>query len=114
MNSKELKLDASDANDRQPSVATNEAHLWTVADVARYVNCSERHVWNLRRSGLPSVKVGALVRFEPEAIKEWLRSGGEVVTDERARQLKDIARHSDGDATECAAADLAREFPAGT
>jgi hypothetical protein len=32
-------------------------------------------------------------------------------TDERARQLTDIANEN-GDAAECAAADLAREFPA--
>ena len=33
------------------------------------------------------------------------------LTDERARQLADIAADDDEDNAECAAADLAREFP---
>lgn len=33
------------------------------------------------------------------------------VTQGREQQLADIARHSDSDAAECAAADLLREFP---
>lgn len=111
MNSKTLQLDASDTTNRQPSGATSEDRLWAVADVARYANCSERHVWNLRRDGLPSVKVGALVRFEPEAVKVWLRTGGEARSEERVQQLKDISAHPDEDNSECAAADLAREFP---
>jgi hypothetical protein len=34
-----------------------------------------------------------------------------AVTQGREQQLADIARHSDSDAAECAAADLPREFP---
>ena len=32
-------------------------------------------------------------------------------SDERARQLADLANENDADAGECAAADLSREFP---
>jgi hypothetical protein len=32
-------------------------------------------------------------------------------SDERARQLADLASENEGDAAECAAADLSREFP---
>ena len=45
--------------------------LWTVRDVADYARCSSRHVSNLRNKGLPFRKAGRLVRFIPEAVKQW-------------------------------------------
>lgn len=50
-----------------------ETTLLTKADVARRLQCTERHVDNLMRSGLPYVRVGArMVRFDGDAIREWL------------------------------------------
>ena len=89
----------------------SEESLWTTADVARFVGCSERQVYNLRRHGLPSITVLGMVRFVPRKVQTWLEnqdSGAE--TDERARQLADIAATGGEDAAECAAADLFREF----
>ncbi len=45
--------------------------LWTIDDVARYARCSIRHVTTLREQGLPFRKLGHLVRFSPEAVKQW-------------------------------------------
>lgn len=89
--------------------------LWIVADVAAFAQCSERHVWNLVRAGLPVVRVGALTRFEANAVRKWFRAAGTKGTEiERRQHLDDIAHHADADNAECAAADLAREFPAHT
>ncbi len=100
-----LDLSAS----RRPAPARN---LWTVADVAAFAQCSERHVWNLVRAGLPVVRVGALTRFEANIVRKWFRAAGTKGTDiERKQQLEDICQHADTDSAECAAADLAREFP---
>lgn len=89
--------------------------LWTTADVARFLGCSERQVYNLRRHGLPSIRVQGLVRFIPRSVQAWLVSQDSQADDaERAQQLADIAAGPDADNAECATADLAREFPGAT
>lgn len=90
----------------------SEDHLWTTSDVARFLGCSERQVYNLRKQGLPSVRAGGLIRFVPSAVNAWLSSNdSDLPEDDRARQLADIAEHNDEDASECAEADLERESP---
>ncbi|MCF7789462.1 MAG: helix-turn-helix domain-containing protein [Prosthecobacter sp.] len=97
----------------KPSLPTSnpqqsaEQSLWSTADVAKFLRCSERQVFSLRHKGLPSIQVGGLVRFDHTQVREWLSAGQE----ERAQQLADIAAHGDEDNAEVAAADLAREFP---
>lgn len=51
--------------------------LWTAQDVARYLNVSDKTVYDWAAIGfLPSVKLGdgkkSPVRFIPSEIKEWL------------------------------------------
>jgi excisionase family DNA binding protein len=95
------------------SPSDSEDLLWSTADVANYMRCSERQVYNLRKSGLPAIHIGGLIRFDPQAVREWLASNeASIAAEERASQLADIAASGDEDNTECAAADLAREFPA--
>ncbi len=51
--------------------------VWTVADVARELDCSARHVRKLVSNDcIPYCKVGRLVRFSPLRISEWLLKGG--------------------------------------
>ena len=57
-----------------PSITNEEPFcdaLWTIDDVARYARCSVRHITTLREQGLPFRKLGHLVRFSPEAVKQW-------------------------------------------
>jgi len=82
------------------------APLWTTKDLAKFLGCSERQIPRLRDEGLPAMRVGGLVRFIPSRVMAWLEC-----RDERARQLADIVASGDDDNAECAAADLAREFP---
>jgi excisionase family DNA binding protein len=85
--------------------------LWTTADVARFLGCSERQVYKLRKEGMPTLRVGGMVRFDQSKILTWLETrDSSDSSDERARQLADIAASGD-DASECAEADLEREFP---
>ncbi len=98
------------------SPSDSEDLLWSTADVANYLRCSERQVYKLRKQGLPTLHVGGLIRFDPEAVRRWLSEFGAQVTldprdDDRARQLADITASGDADNAEAAAADLAREFP---
>jgi len=90
--------------------------LWSSDDVARFLGCSTRHIFNLRKRGLPHYRIGDMIRFVPCRVIDWLENcdapigGGNH--DERARQLAHIATENDNDAAECATADLSHEFPA--
>lgn len=92
------------------------APLWTTKDLAQFLGCSERQIPRLRIEGLPAVRVGGLIRFIPSRVMAWLdaRGAGSTHAEDRARQLADIAESGDRDNSECAAADLAREFPSAT
>jgi excisionase family DNA binding protein len=82
------------------------APLWTTKNLAKFLGCSERQIPRLRAEGMPAIRVGELVRFNPSRVIDWLDSRGS-----RARQLADIATSGDDDNAACAAADLARVFP---
>jgi len=89
------------------------APLWATRDVAKFLGCSERQIPRLREEGLPTVRVGGLVRFVPSRVMEWLdRRDHGIPVENRAHMLADISATGDDDNAECATADLAREFPA--
>ncbi len=51
--------------------------LWTAEDVAGFLRVSLSMVYKLRRQGsLPAIRVGALFRFEPDAVRAFGRGGG--------------------------------------
>ena len=58
----------------QTSTQTPSERLWTADDLARYIGCSVREIRNLRYAGLPTIKFRHLIRFEPDAVKVWLRA----------------------------------------
>lgn len=64
----------------QPQSAAN-SRLLDVRAVAHALQCSIRHVYRLADAGrMPSpVRLGALVRWNPEDIDEWIRSGCKAV-----------------------------------
>jgi excisionase family DNA binding protein len=71
----------SDANNARRSESHSdlvfEKVTWTVADVARELNCSIRTVRKLvHEDRIPYAKVGGLVRFSRLRIHEWLLKGG--------------------------------------
>ena len=49
-----------------------DSDLWTSERVGQYLHVSLKSVFNLRKQGLPFVKVGGAVRFVPQEIKEYL------------------------------------------
>ena len=91
--------------------SSNDNQLWTTADVAGFLGCSERFVFILRKRGLPSIQVGTLVRFAPEQVREWLSIQDEdQVPTQRKEELQALAASPETDAAECAASDLFKEF----
>lgn len=63
--------------------STNE--LWDANDVARYLKTSRSWVYHQAEAGkLPHLRVGALLRFDPEAVKAFVHGqaagGGKVLS----------------------------------
>ncbi len=106
------------SNDSASATDADQDHnsgLLTSSQLARFLGCSERHVFNLRKRGMPAYRVGEIVRFDLNQVRQWLDSGGEHgPATARQRQLADVVAGGDDDNAECAAADLSREFPTRT
>lgn len=86
------------------------------AEVARRLKTSVDSVrWMRRTRRLSFIKIAGnrKVRFIWPQVLADLRSLEVKGMASRAQQLADIAAHGDEDNAECAAADLAREFPKG-
>jgi len=48
--------------------------LWDARDVARYLKTSRSWVYQKAEAGLmPSLRIGGLLRFEPDAVRAWAR-----------------------------------------
>ena len=52
----------------------NTDRLWTLDDVAEYlqVKVSVVRYWT-QTEGLPHIRIGRLLRFDPEDVREWVR-----------------------------------------
>ena len=48
--------------------------LWKISDASRFFRCSERQVYELIHRGMPCVRLGAMLRFDPSDILNWVRS----------------------------------------
>jgi len=60
--------------------------LWDATDVARYLKVSRSWVYHRAEAGLlPYLRVGALLRFEPRAIRAHVRDQGAVPAGNPAR-----------------------------
>ncbi len=48
--------------------------LWTVKNVAEFLQCSRDFVYEHAEDGtLPCLRIGGLLRFDPESIRRWAR-----------------------------------------
>jgi excisionase family DNA binding protein len=53
--------------------------LWTAKDVARFLQCSRDFVYEHAEDGtLPCLRIGGLLRFDPEAVRRWSRGDESV------------------------------------
>jgi len=67
--------------------------LWDARDVARYLKASRSWVYQRAEAGLlPSLRMGGLLRFEPEAVRAWAR-GAPVVAAARPLDRSVASRH---------------------
>ena len=57
----------------QATAAANDS-LWDARDVARYLKASRSWVYQKAEGGqLPHIRIGGLLRFEPETVRSWAR-----------------------------------------
>ncbi len=66
-------MDTTSPSSEQTTTTAPTERLWTADHLARYIGCSVREIRNMRYAGLPAIKFRNLIRFEPEAVKAWLR-----------------------------------------
>lgn len=60
--------------ERSPTDTTEERMLLRSSELAELLAISEKHLYTLTQSGMiPCVHVGRLVRYRPDAVREWLR-----------------------------------------
>ena len=72
---------------KTPSPET-DSDLWTSERVAQHLHVSLKTVFNLRKKGLPFVKLGGAVRFVPQEIKDYLVTNRGLA----AHRLRQIVR----------------------
>ncbi len=75
-----------------PSVNSHSflPQLLTTSEVCRFLKVKESYVRDLRyQQRIPYIKIGHLVRYDPEQIVQWIRSGksAETVSEIVSREL---------------------------
>ena len=49
-------------------------NLLTIAELCRWLNVSERHIYNLRKRGLPYLKLThKITRYDVSQVETWLK-----------------------------------------
>jgi excisionase family DNA binding protein len=66
-----------------------EDRLWTTKQAADFLLVSTRTVFNLRKVGLPYVQLGGTVRFNAQALKDYLAAHPHL----SFHRLRQLARH---------------------
>ena len=59
-------------NEKLPAISYNAAGLWDIHELMLRVPVCRRSVGNLRRKGMPFIKLGARIFFHPESTMNWL------------------------------------------
>lgn len=52
--------------------------LLTVRQVAQRFNCRPRKIYYLKNLGLPFLRIGGSIRFDPKAVEEYERAHTEI------------------------------------
>lgn len=59
--------------DRGKEVTGLTDKLMTVKDLMEYLQVSQRTVYNLREAGLPTIKIGNMVRYSKDEVDKWIK-----------------------------------------
>lgn len=53
----------------------------TIEDVSEMLQVTRTTVYNLKKKGLPFIKLGKNIRFDQEEVVDWVRSNSQSTTD---------------------------------
>lgn len=53
----------------------------TTAELSDKLKVTRQAIWNWRKQGLPAVKIGRAVRFDLNAVNDWINKQNEGLTD---------------------------------
>ena len=53
---------------------SSDIKFLTVEDVAEMLQVTRTTIYNLKKKGLPFIKLGKNIRFDEEAVVEWVKS----------------------------------------
>ncbi|GHO52155.1 helix-turn-helix domain-containing protein [Ktedonobacter robiniae] len=57
----------------QKSVEPKQALLWTMHDLTAQLQIGRNMAYTLMNEGLPVLRFGRSIRFDPDAVKQWLK-----------------------------------------
>jgi hypothetical protein len=66
--------------------SNNPEDLWTCKEVGKFLHVSVKTISELRKKGLPFVKLGGAVRFVPQEIRDYLVNSRRL-SSHRLRQM---------------------------
>ncbi len=70
---------------------TTAEPLWTVREVAAFLSMSGSWVYKEAEAGrLPTLRLGAALRFRPEDIRRWVDQRGKIATVSNLRDLRGV------------------------
>lgn len=60
---------------------SSEIKFLTVEDVAEMLQVTRTTIYNLKKKGLPFIKLGKNIRFDEDQVVEWVRSNSTSETE---------------------------------
>lgn len=62
---------------------SSDIKFLTVEDVAEMLQVTRTTIYNLKKKGLPFIKLGKNIRFDQEQVVEWVKSNTMTETNEK-------------------------------
>lgn len=62
---------------------SSEIKFLTVEDVAEMLQVTRTTIYNLKKKGLPFIKLGKNIRFDQDEVVQWVRSNTQTETSEK-------------------------------
>ncbi len=62
---------------------SSEIKFLTVEDVAEMLQVTRTTIYNLKKKGLPFIKLGKNIRFDQDEVVQWVKSNTQTETSEK-------------------------------
>ncbi len=62
---------------------SSDIKFLTIEDVAEMLQVTRTTIYNLKKKGLPFIKLGKNIRFDQEEVVNWVKSNSQGITEEK-------------------------------